>query len=411
MPEPPYIKGDVWRPYCQTPAFFLIFLSLDTSYIPYYIVVKTTPNHTTMIRKIQAGEYMNRLTSMTLEEKTAYGERVEHWLKESFPVLNAKTERAEARFQNIIQFSIFWNDSECAAFDEGAKLLTAIVNIADTWLPDDLYDMAAKRVVRKMRGELAKAIAPKEPSQPVAAKAEKTEVQKPVAAAPKNQEPEPQKEPAAAPENRKPQAQATGGAPVRPKHIDQYVHLLPEKTQQKAAQVKGLLDQLDAEREAARLLMDGGDATARARHMTAATKIDNQLKAIYKELDSEWDSLVKSGKVVVDELGNAHVVETKPAEPEKPVKKKEGQKPVEQKADEKPAEDEQEKPDELSDEARKRVRSLSSFLKDTRRGNGKTKAEHVKKWKAAYKELVSIAGKEAVTDKIKAAAKHYGIKV
>jgi len=197
----------------------------------------------------------------------------------------------------------------------------------------------------------------------------------------------------AAPEKQEPAAkpQTIEAAPVRPKHIDQYVHLLPEKTQVRAGKVKQLLDALDFEREQARLLLETGDAAARAQHMTAATKIDNQLRSIYKELNSEWEKLVKSGKVVVDDLGNARVVDVKSDD--------EVTEPV---APEKPS---------LSTEQREHVRALRHFLKDTRRGNGRTRAEHIKKWKSSYAEMVAIAGPDSVTDKVREAAKHYGIEI
>ena len=188
-------------------------------------------------------------------------------------------------------------------------------------------------------------------------------------------------------------ATAGADAPVRPKHIDQYVHLLPQKTQERAAQVKTMLMDLDEAREKARLLMEAGEhSDAIELWARKATRLDSAVKSIYRELDSEWDKLVGQGRVVVDDLGIAHVVESE----ESRVKSEES-----------------DAAQELTSEQKHRRRELRKFLTDTRRGNGKTREEHVGKWQEAWKEYLTLEPKEAALkdEKILEAMKHYGIEV
>ena len=130
-----------------------------------------------------------------------------------------------------------------------------------------------------------------------------------------------------------------------------------------------------------------------ARWAKISTSIDNRLKSIYKELDSEWAKLVKSGRVTVDDLGNVRVT---PAD--------NSQTDADSDATNEPAE--------LTSEQKARRRDLRKWLVDTRRGNGDTREEHVKKWRENVKEFVGFDGDAAYEDeKIKAAAEHYGIKL
>jgi hypothetical protein len=173
---------------------------------------------------------------------------------------------------------------------------------------------------------------------------------------------------------------------VRPKHIDQYVHLLPKKTQEKAATVRGLLRDLDAARENARRLMDANEQGDKiAQWASAAQKIDKKVKGIYKELDAEWEKLVKEGRVVIDDLGNARVIPDTDASDTVTSELTSGQKA--------------------------RRRELRKWLVDTRRGNGNTRNEYVEKWKNNFKEYLTLEGDKAFKDeKILEAMKHYGIK-
>lgn len=181
--------------------------------------------------------------------------------------------------------------------------------------------------------------------------------------------------------------------PVRPKHIDQYVHLLPRKTQERAAMVKGLLTELDEAREKARLLMEAGEHPDKIELWARkATRLDSAVKGVYRELDSEWDKLVKQGRVVVDDLGNAYVRPT-------PGPSQAG------------GEDGATEAAVLTSEQKHRRRELRKWLTDTRRGNGDTREEHVTKWKENFKEYLTLEPKEkALADqKIVEAMKHYNI--
>ena len=173
--------------------------------------------------------------------------------------------------------------------------------------------------------------------------------------------------------------------PPRPRHIDQYVHLLPQKTQEHAAQVKQLYDELDLAREKMRLLMDDKTASPADREAWAkkATNLDNRLKKIFIELDREWNKLVEKGRVVVDDLGNARVVEAAGEETE---------------------------PEELTPEQRKKRKALRKWLVDVRYGNGATRENYVKRWRDNFREFLTYEGDAAFKDeRIIAAAEHYGI--
>ena len=68
-------------------------------------------------------------------------------------------------------------------------------------------------------------------------------------------------------------------------------------------------------------------------------------------------------------------------------------------------------PTELTSEQKHRRRELRKFLVDTRRGNGKTREEHVKKWLEAWEEYITLEPEEAAMNdaKIAMAMIHYGI--
>ena len=367
-----------------------------------------------MVQKLQANAYLKRYDNMEAGERRSYEERVGEWMRCGAPVLDGKADEPGARLQNILQVSTGWNDQECQAFEQGAVLLSALVGTADTWLPDMLYVKSAKRAIRRMAealetafvdgrvkdadmtvkpvgfkakeesaegtGKATQAVAGKTAAVQVkaggATTAGKTGAEKPSDVTQ-----------ADTADDGKP---ADGPFPVRPKHIDQYVHLLPQKTQERAAQVKDLLRGLDEAREKMRLLADDETAkdTDREAWAKKATSIDNKVRRIYDELDAEWARLVKSGRVVVDDLGNARVVEvtedagttTEPAKQE------------------------------LTSEQKARRRELRKWLVDTRRGNGDSREEHVRKWKENFSEFLSLEGDAAFGDeKVKAAAGHYGI--
>lgn len=336
-----------------------------------------------MIKKIQSGEYLKRYDNMTAVEREEYEAGVGKWLKQYGGMLTGKCDILEARLQNIQQVSVTWNDQECQAFEDGALLLTALVGTSDTWLPDMLYVKSAKRCVRQMVTALG-AVGKEPEGNPVEGSGENT-------GSPTH---------ATAPfQGGKGNGTVAGGCqdgeekvglvPARPKHIDQYVHLLPKKTQEHAALVQGLYRELEDARQKMELLMNDKTASAADREAWAkkATRCDNTLRKILNELDAEWAKLVKEGRVTVDDLGNARVVNEVKSEEVK-----------------------SEEPAELTSEQKARRRELRKWLVDTRRGNGDTREEYVKKWKKNFEEYLTMEGEAAFGDeKVMAAMEHYGI--
>ena len=352
-----------------------------------------------MVQKLQANEYLKRYDNMTAGERQAYEKRVGEWLKIGAPLLEAKTGDFEARLQNVLQVSGGWNDQECQAFEEGARLLSALASTGETWLPDMLYVKSAKRAIRRIIEMLEASVTPLLVVNKTA-KADdgnehvtKEQIQKITEKYGDDKKPADNSFQVCAGDG-----DIAGGdhkgetevslAPVRPKHIDQYVHLLPQKTQEHAAQLKDLYRGLDDARQKMNLLMDDKTAKADDREAWAkkATSIDNKIRKILDELDAEWAKLVKSGRVVVDDLGNARVVEAAAGEDIEPDKQG------------------------LTSEQKARRRELRKWLVDTRRGNGDSREEHVKKWMENFKEFQTFDGDAAFEDeKVKAAAEHYGI--
>lgn len=391
-------------------------------------LTKTDKN---MIRKVQGNEYLKRYDNMTSVEREAYEDRVGQWLSDSSHMLAGKGDVFEARMQNVLQVSAAWNDRECQAFEEGARLLSALVGICDTWLPEMLYVKSARRAIRKMVESLwdidGKAAAgtveadksgliPKEERAEGTVKATHAVGGKPVStfqggagngavggANKNNKTITNSQEPVTVSQSLL--------VPVRPKHIDQYVHLLPRKVQEHAAQVQGLYRELDDAREKLRLLLDDVTASAADREAWAkkATKCDNTLRKIFGELDAEWAKLVQSGRVVVDDLGNARTLPRPLSESEgsdctcsgetnyaPPLQGVDGDGSV----------------GPLTSEQRARRRELRKWLTDTRRGNGAARGERVKKWYENFREYLTLEGDKAFDDeKIKEAIRHYDIDI
>lgn len=200
------------------------------------------------------------------------------------------------------------------------------------------------------------------------------------------------------------------GIPVRPRHIDQYAHLLPKKTQERAAQYGPLMREMDEARENLRLLMKDPEANAASRESWAkkVTKIDDTLRSIRHELDVEWERLVEKGKVVVDDLGQAHIVDAEKESSPEPddvtqEPKKAGRKPMtEEEKAAKAAEREEKKKQEKIHQAA----LIRKWLIDTRNANTD---EQKKKWIQKYHEMVTIGGEQSVTKKVLKAAAYYGI--
>lgn len=355
-----------------------------------------------MVRKIQGNEYLKRYDNMTAQEREAYESRVGQWLSGNAEMLTEKIDVFEARMQNVLQVSTAWNDQECHAFEDGAHLLSALVPTADTWLPDMLYAKSAKRAIRQMIMTLS-AVGNEAKEEPAEGTAMETQAvaEEPAAETNTTNVSDAMSvnagiEPAAPFQADAGDGNITGGdnqgeaqvdlVPARPKHIDQYVHLLPQKTQEHAALVQGLYRELEDARQKLDLLMNDKTSSAADREAWAkkATKCDNTLRKIFDELDAEWEKLVKSGGIVVDDLGNVRVL------------------PAGEAADTEPAE--------LTSEQRARRRDLRKWLVDTRRGNGAGREERVKQWYENFREYLTLEGDAAFKDeKILEAIKHYGI--
>ena len=382
-----------------------------------------------MVTKIQSSEYLRRYDNMDADERKAYCERVGEWMRGSGKLLAARAQEFNARMQNVLTISVTWNDAESQAFDEGARLLSALTGLTDTWLPDMLYIKSAKRAIGIMHAAFETVITSTEfPKKghtdhtdhtdkavgdsllPLSRGSQRGSEQGNISAddqttpnpsysggeAAKSETYEVKVGGAASVSPDAKTTTVTSPVPTRPRHIDQYVHLLPQKTQEHAAKYGELMRELDESRRKLDLLMDDKTASAADREAWAkkVTKLDNAIGAIKRELDAGWEQLVKQGRVVVDELGMAHVVPEHKADQTTP----------------NPSYSGGEAAAELSSEDKARRRELRKWLVDTRRGNGDTRNEHVKKWQENFKAFLAFDGDAAYNDeKIKAAAEHYGI--
>ena len=323
---------------------------------------------------------------MTAAEQAEYRSSVGQWLQSYGDVLLDKVTVPEARMQNVQQVSAGWNDVECQAFEDGAVFLSALIWVNDTWLPDMLYVKSAARCVKKLVNVF-------DSLKNEGMKECKSGEEGVVKEKPQDKHEERENERIKNEKMKEENEGTVDGKPVRPKHIDQYVHLLPEKTQERAAMVRDLLRQMDVAREKARLLMDDSQASGadRARWAKEAADCDKKVRSIYKELDAEWAKLVESGRVTVDEVGNVRLRdgETKEEENDK-VKKME-----------------------LTVEQKAKRKSLRKWLADTRSGNSseESRKEHAKKWRKNFSEYLKIEGEAALGDEtLKKAAEHYGVK-
>ena len=399
-----------------------------------------------MIKKITTGEYLKDYRTMTAQERKAYRKRVGEWLCTAGERLLALTDRPMARAQNLMTMSGRWDKEDCEAAHEGAVLMTALMAVTETWLPSQLWVKSAWRAVRKLTEELSSIhnaqftihneadaqgkVGPNTRSTQSNQKTERAVAElgpkgrlpkqepsgKPTGALQaKADTPLPTGKPTGALEaqgktqgNHATESQGTLPAavsaplptgkpqgtliPARPKHIDQYAYLLPKGTQERAGAVRGLLRELDEAREKMRLLMEDVNAKpdARAAWARKATKIDATLKGIYRELDAEWEKLVKSGRVTVDALGNANVAPS----------------PQNGEAQDTVAE--------MTSEQKARRRELRKWLIDLRRGKeGKAREKRIEQWKENWKEYLTLEPLEAALkdEKVVAAAAYFGVEI
>ena len=371
-----------------------------------------------MIKKITTGEYLKPYGDMTDVEREAYRKRVGEWLRTDGERLLSMTDRPMAKAQNLMMMSGRWTKEDCEAAHEGAVLLTALMAVTETWLPSQLWVKSAWRAIRQINSVLSevkveklkvknedgdgKFLQTKVQRAQTKAQTKSTDKQggKPsqtqiaVQTKADAMQTTPSGKPTGAGEAQgNPAGKPTGAlVPARPKHIDQYAYLLPKGTQERAGAVRGLLRELDETREKMRLLMDDVNAKpdARAAWARKATKIDATLKGIYRELDAEWEKLVKSGRVTVDALGNASV----------------GPLPQNSEAQDTVAE--------LTSEQKARRRELRKWLIDLRRGKeGEARERRIEQWKVNWKEYMTLEPLEAALkdEKVVAAAAHFGVDI
>lgn len=390
-----------------------------------------------MIKKLTTGEYLKDYRTMTAQEREAYHKRAGEWLRSSGERLLALTDRPMAKAQNLMMMSGRWEKKDCEAAHEGAVLLTALMAVTETWLPSQLWVKSAWRAIRQITESLSLTLPEREgtagattrgagktsalaqsiadgsvqrPPFPDGRKAGNVKVGtpsgKPTGALEAqgktqgNPATESQGTLSAAVSTPSLQGRAGEGLlPARPKHIDQYAYLLPKGTQERAGAVRGLLRELDEAREKMRLLMEDVNAKpdARAAWARKATRIDATLRGIYKELDAEWERLVRDGRVGVDALGNAYVVEG-------------GQSNLNTQS----SQSNQSNPTELTSEQKARRRELRKWLIDLRRGKeGKAREKRIEQWKMNWKEYLTLEPLEAALkdEKVVAAAAHFGIEI
>ena len=108
-----------------------------------------------MIRKIRREEYLKGYGAMSDGERKDYLKRVGEWLADGGRRLLEATERPMAKAQNIVLLSARWKGQEVTMFAEGVRLLSALMDVADTWLPTQLYAKSAYRATRQIVGVLS----------------------------------------------------------------------------------------------------------------------------------------------------------------------------------------------------------------------------------------------------------------
>ena len=375
-----------------------------------------------MIKKVKKEEYLKGYGTMSDEERREYQNRVGEWLRNGGHRLIEMTERPMAKSQNIMLLSARWKEPEVRAFADGARLMSALIGVADTWLPTQLYAKSAYRAVRQMVWVLTEQfsgggdsiatqqtktaggslVITEEQKRRIVEKYTKKVLEKnglPPAA-------KPQGTVTAATNLHHHRDGQGGGSLARPRHIDQYVHLLPEATQKRAAGYGEMMREFDMARENLRIVMEDVHASDQDRERWAkkVSSLDKQIGDIRRELDQEWEKVAASGRVIMDDFGMVHIVD------EKCKMKNEKLATDAQGADQ---ELETLKPETKSTDDLRRAALLRKWLIDTRYGNkdAEKRTKYQEKWKEKYREMVRIGGMEAVTEKVREAAKHYEIDI
>lgn len=385
-----------------------------------------------MIKKVKKDEYLKGYVAMSDGERREYQSRVGEWLNGGGRRLLELTERPMAKSQNIMLLSARWKEPEVREFLEGVRLLTALISVADTWLPTQLYAKSAYRAVRQMvdvmlqvsggGGPIAmqqtmKAggsfVITEEQKRRIVEKYTKKAMRKlqgeDLAAKPQGTVTAGKAAGNTAQQNLKPETlkpETSRALPARPRHIDQYVHLLPEATQKRAAEYGVLMREFDVAREKLRIVMDDVHASDRDREQWAkkVSRLDVKIGDIRRELDREWEKVAASGRVVIDDLGMAHIVnEDLKMENDKHATAVHG-------SDQEP---ESLNPETKANDNIRRAALLRKWLIDTRYGNkdAEKRAKYQEKWRERFREMVRLGGMEAVTEKVRDAAKHYDIDI
>ena len=419
-----------------------------------------------MIRKILVRDYLKGYGDMSAEERKAFVGRVGEWLTKDGTRLLEITDRPMARSQSLMTITTRWTAEDTKAVTDGIMLMSALVGVAETWLPQQIYMKSAYRAVRQVvevltdfaKGKVnglnllvnpATGVPMPKTNNTTTNGRGKATGRRPEAgnaAAHYNQEPKraagagedkPQALPApvvagvanapagkpqgtAAVQTKKPlpMIKTVGKeydaaadtvrvqcavVPARPKHIDQYVHLLPKATQERAAGYGELMRQLGEARDNMQLLMDDDHASAKSREQWAkqTTKLDKKIRAIREELDREWEKVAESGRVVIDDLGMAHLVPTSQCDAALNGTGADGEGGERESA-------------ELTSEQRKRRRDLRKWLIDLRRGKeGKDREKRIEQWRVNWQEYLTLEPREKAMEdeKILEAAKHFDINI
>ena len=406
-----------------------------------------------MIHKLTGNEYLKRVGSMDAAEKQRLAKRIGEWLGKAAPMLLPKASEPLARMQSVMQLGGEWDEDTQTAFNDGARMLSAFMGVTDTWLPDMLYTKSAKRAILLMHDilqsnvgklmEVPKSVELLQKSRKSGSpevqsneKADDRVGEKPVT--PKRKKVAPKRKDIATDGNLSSpngKAATTETAPKtapakepvkstavnnelktldpkafvpRPKHISQYIYLLPKDTQERASHYADLMQDLGTARTNMRLLMDDDKSTdtERARWAKMAVRLDERIAALRRELDDEWNKVVATGRVVVDVLGMAHLVDEngKVSDPKPavtlPASDKKGTSRSHHKKKYDPGKG-------MTDEERaKRISYLQKWLRDPRPENT---PDHKKQWELFAKELIALGGN--VTKSIVRAGEHYGAKV
>ena len=167
--------------------------------------------------------------------------------------------------------------------------------------------------------------------------------------------------------------------------------------------------QLGEARDNMQLLMDDDHASAKSREQWAkqATRIDKKIRAIRDELDREWEKVAESGRVVIDDLGMAHLVPTSQCDAAQNGDGESSGTVVD-------GEGGEQEPVELTSEQKKRRRELRKWLIDLRRGKeGKDREKRIEQWRVNWQEYLTLEPKEKALEdeKILEAAKHFDINI